>query len=69
MLKNMYIADIPIIFAAIDPCVCCAERLVEVEDARDMKRPFSMRFSDLRKMAIEHYKKVDLSKKEAVWPF
>ncbi len=34
MLKNGFIADIPLIFAAIDPCICCAERLVQVDNPR-----------------------------------
>ena len=32
MLKNGYVADIPLVFAAIDPCICCAERFVEITD-------------------------------------
>ncbi|MFH0807535.1 MAG: nickel-dependent hydrogenase large subunit [Elusimicrobiota bacterium] len=71
MLKNMYVADIPIIFAAIDPCVCCAERVVEMTDTKGDGKMRTIRFSDLRKQAIEHYKRIDLTKKakEAVWPF
>ena len=34
MLKEGFIADIPLIFAAIDPCICCAERAVELVNAR-----------------------------------
>ncbi|MCU0236086.1 MAG: hypothetical protein MUC72_03265 [Acidobacteria bacterium] len=68
MLKNGFIADIPLIFAAIDPCICCAERLVQLDDARS-GRSNVLSFSQLRAMANAHYKKVDLTKKEAAWPF
>jgi membrane-bound hydrogenase subunit alpha len=68
MLKNGFIADIPLIFAAIDPCICCAERLVQLDDARrNQSRVLS--FSQLRAMANEHYKKVNLKKREVAWPF
>jgi membrane-bound hydrogenase subunit alpha len=59
MLKNGFIADIPLIFAAIDPCICCAERSVEVVNARSGEQKI-LRFSDLRRMANE---------RKAAWPF
>jgi len=31
-LKNCYVADIPIVVAAIDPCFCCADRMVRLVD-------------------------------------
>lgn len=37
MLKNGFVADIPLIFASIDPCICCAERLVELVDVKTGK--------------------------------
>ena len=67
MLKNGFIADIPLIFAAIDPCICCAERTVEVVDARSGEESV-LRFSDLRRMAGERFKNVT-RKGNAVWPF
>src|SRR4030042_1874219 len=33
MLRKGFIADIPLIFAAIDPCICCAERSVTLVSA------------------------------------
>jgi hypothetical protein len=33
-LKNCFVADIPIIVAAIDPCFCCADRMVRFSDRR-----------------------------------
>ena len=68
MLKNGFIADIPLIFAAIDPCICCAERLVQLDNGRSGESRV-LSFSQLRAMANTHYKKVDLTKKEAAWPF
>jgi NADH-quinone oxidoreductase subunit D len=67
MLKNGFIADIPLIFAAIDPCICCAERTVETLDARSGEEK-TLRFSELRKLADERYKKLS-PKRNAVWPF
>jgi membrane-bound hydrogenase subunit alpha len=67
MLKNGFIADIPLIFAAIDPCICCAERTVEVVDARSGEER-TLRFSELRRMAGERFEKVS-QKRNAAWPF
>lgn len=68
MLKEGFIADIPIIFAAIDPCVCCAERVVEIVDIKKGDNK-TVKMSDLRKMSVEYYKKIDLKKKDGLWPF
>jgi NADH-quinone oxidoreductase subunit D len=67
MLKNGFIADIPLIFAAIDPCICCAERAVELVNARTGEEK-ALRFSELRKLADERFKNPSL-KRNAVWPF
>ncbi|HSQ35366.1 MAG TPA: nickel-dependent hydrogenase large subunit [Candidatus Binatia bacterium] len=68
MLKNGFIADIPLIFAAIDPCICCAERLVQLEDAHSGESK-TLTFSQLRAMANQRYKNVNFKKKEIPWPF
>jgi len=34
-LRDCYVADIPIIVAAIDPCFCCADRMVRLVDERN----------------------------------
>lgn len=66
MLKNSFVADIPIIFAAIDPCMCCAERLIELSDpGKGRNKVLTM--SDLRKLSLEYYKRSP--KKEAEWKF
>ncbi|HOJ31381.1 MAG TPA: nickel-dependent hydrogenase large subunit [bacterium] len=62
MLKNCFVADIPLIFAAIDPCVCCAERFVELKDIRKgTSKVLSM--ADIRRK----YKYNEI-KKDFVWP-
>jgi len=60
MLKHGFVADIPLIFAAIDPCICCAERSVTLVDSKtgEEKRMF---FSQLRKWSIEYYKNIKLA--------
>jgi len=67
MLTNGFIADIPLIFAAIDPCICCAERTVVAVDARSGEER-TLSFSELRRMAGSRFKKVS-QKRNAAWPF
>jgi NADH-quinone oxidoreductase subunit D len=67
MLKNGFIADIPLIFAAIDPCICCAERTVDIVNARTGEEKI-LRFGELRALAEERFKKMP-PKRNAVWPF
>ena len=66
MLKNGFIADIPLIFAAIDPCICCAERTVELIDGRS-GRPSQVRWSALRRMAARRAGRVS-KKRNMEWP-
>ncbi len=66
MLKKGFIADIPLIFAAIDPCICCAERTVTLVNARSGEESI-VRLSELRRQAIERHKNAPL-KRNAVWP-
>ncbi|MDD5528407.1 MAG: nickel-dependent hydrogenase large subunit [bacterium] len=56
MLKGCFIADIPLIFAAIDPCICCAERMVELVNVKNGEASV-VSFGDLKKLASEQYKK------------
>ncbi len=67
MLKNGFIADIPLIFAAIDPCICCAERTVSLVSARSGEETI-VRLSDLRRRAQARDPQAR-SKRNAVWPF
>lgn len=66
MLKNGFIADIPLIFAAIDPCICCAERTVQMVDARSGEEKV-LTLAELRRYSIDYYKKNPI-RKEAEWP-
>ena len=66
MLKNGFIADIPLIFAAIDPCICCAERTVELVDGRS-GRPSVVRWSELRRLASRRAGR-DSKKRNVEWP-
>lgn len=65
MLRNGFIADIPLIFAAIDPCICCAERAVELVEARSGEERI-VRWSDLRRLGAAR-RDAGL-KGNAVWP-
>jgi membrane-bound hydrogenase subunit alpha len=66
MLKKGFIADIPLIFAAIDPCICCAERTVTLISARSGEESV-VRMSDLRRQAISRFKNAPV-KGNAEWP-
>jgi len=66
MLKSGFVADIPLIFAAIDPCICCAERLVTLVNARSGEES-TIPMSRLRAMAQERFLKAPVQK-DAVWP-
>jgi NADH-quinone oxidoreductase subunit D len=66
MLRNGFIADIPLIFAAIDPCICCAERAVTLVNIRSGEET-TVRLSDLRRRSIEQHSKA-LPKRNAAWP-
>ncbi len=67
MLRNGFIADIPLIFAAIDPCICCAERTVSLVNFRSGEET-TVSLSDLRRMADERRTNAP-AKRNAVWPF
>jgi membrane-bound hydrogenase subunit alpha len=67
MLKSGFIADIPLIFAAIDPCICCAERAVTLVNTRSGEET-TVPLSALRRKALERHQKAPL-KGNAVWPF
>jgi len=63
MLRDRYLADMPIVVAAIDPCFSCTDRLISVNDM-DKNRTDTLEWQDLRDYSIEWYKKrgVDFSK-------
>jgi NADH-quinone oxidoreductase subunit D len=51
MLEDRYLADMPIVVAAIDPCFSCTDRMIEVEDKGVMS------WEQLRLYSIDWYKK------------
>ncbi len=55
MLKDRFLADMPIVVAAIDPCFSCTDRLVLVHEA-DRGSNEILTWEDLRVRGIEHYK-------------
>jgi NADH-quinone oxidoreductase subunit D len=56
MLENNYLADVPIIIAAIDPCYSCTDRAILV-DRRDSGKQVMFDWEGLRQYSIEWYKK------------
>jgi membrane-bound hydrogenase subunit alpha len=61
MLKDRFLADVPIVIAAIDPCFSCTDRLISVNS--DNKEKKIMTWDDLRLYSIDWHKKqgVDFS--------
>lgn len=57
-LKGGYIADIPIVLAAIDPCFSCTDRVMIV-DSKHSKRKQVMSWEELRQYGIRWYGEKD----------
>lgn len=53
-LRGGYIADIPIVFAAIDPCMACMDRIILL-DADNRKTKSMMTWEELREHGIRWY--------------
>ena len=62
MLKDRYLADMPIVIAAIDPCFSCTDRLVSINNLDDKKREV-ITWEKLRDYSISWYRErgIDLS--------
>ncbi|MDD5005439.1 MAG: nickel-dependent hydrogenase large subunit [Candidatus Omnitrophica bacterium] len=56
MLKDRFLADMPIVIAAIDPCFSCTDRSVSLENPGDRNKEI-MTWHALRTYSIEWYKK------------
>jgi NADH-quinone oxidoreductase subunit D len=56
MLKDRYLADMPIVIAAIDPCFSCTDRTISVMDVYD-QLPKTMNWSALRSYSIDWYRR------------
>lgn len=63
MIEGGYLADVPIIIAAIDPCFSCTDRMIRVQNAASGEENL-FDWQGLRKYSIDWYGKqgVDLSK-------
>jgi NADH-quinone oxidoreductase subunit D len=63
MIDGGYLADVPIVIAAIDPCFSCTDRMISVRGPE--KRESLMSWESLRNYSIEWYRKnrgLDMSK-------
>lgn len=56
MIAGGYLADVPIIIAAIDPCFSCTDRMIKVQDASSGKESM-FNWDGLRKYSIDWYGK------------
>ena len=56
MMAENYLADVPIIVAAIDPCFSCTDRAIRVDDPSRPTEVLSWR--ELRARGIAHYRKL-----------
>ena len=56
MLENGYLADVPLVIAAIDPCFSCTDRMIVTQDP-DGKQLGVMDWKSLRTYSIDWYKK------------
>jgi NADH-quinone oxidoreductase subunit D len=55
MLKDRYLADMPIVIAAIDPCFSCTDRAIRVRSDADAT-PETMSWPALRSQSIDWYR-------------
>ena len=58
ILKGAYVADIPIIIAAIDPCFSCTDRMIRLDPAGRGDAQ-TMTWEELRQYGIRWYKNAD----------
>ena len=66
MIEGGYLADVPIVIAAIDPCFSCTDRMIRVQDNRSgQEKRFD--WEGLRQYSIDWYRQrgVDLSREKA----
>ena len=63
MLKDRYLADMPIVIAAIDPCFSCTDRMVTINNLNTGKNEI-ITWEELRTYSIDWYKEggMDISK-------
>ncbi|MEW6687099.1 MAG: nickel-dependent hydrogenase large subunit [Candidatus Edwardsbacteria bacterium] len=56
MLIGGFVADVPIVTAAIDPCIACTDRMAEIHNLKNDEKRI-MTWEELRQYGIEWYKK------------
>jgi NADH-quinone oxidoreductase subunit D len=56
MLKDRYLADMPIVVAAIDPCFSCTDRLISIEHL-DEKRTEIINWEKLHSYSLEWHRR------------
>jgi NADH-quinone oxidoreductase subunit D len=56
MLRNRYLADMPIVIAAIDPCFSCTDRMIILNHTENNKLEV-MKWEDLHKYSIDWHKR------------
>jgi NADH-quinone oxidoreductase subunit D len=63
MLRERYLADMPIVIAAIDPCFSCTDRMIALKHAGSRKKQV-LSWQELRQHGIDWHKKrgIDFSK-------
>jgi membrane-bound hydrogenase subunit alpha len=55
MLEDGYLADLPIVIAAIDPCFSCTDRMVSLRDGVN-NGSRTMTWEDVSRMGIQWHK-------------
>ncbi len=63
MLEDGYLADLPIVIAAIDPCFSCTDRMVAVRD-RSKRESRSLTWGEISRYGVDWYRArgIDFSK-------
>jgi len=63
MLEDGYLADLPIVIAAIDPCFSCTDRMIGIRD-RDRQERQTMSWEEVSRYGVDFYRKkgIDPSK-------
>jgi len=56
MLKGAQIADVPIVFASIDPCISCTNRAVVIDTKKNRKSVLA--YEDLHQLCVEKTRKL-----------
>lgn len=60
MLEGGFLADVPIVIAAIDPCFSCTDRMISVNDV-NKKDGYSLDWLSLREYGINWYKEKNIA--------